>query len=131
MNELRTTDRRNQALAWGAILIAVGAVNLIPAAPRGAGLLAIGAVLLGLNLTRLRSGIALNGISLALGAACLLSGAAALLKPAMGYGIEVPFLPALLVAVGVVLMAGGSRRKGPASPGRDGSRLPESELPNA
>jgi len=31
MNDLRTTDRRNQALAWGAIFIAVGAVNLIPA----------------------------------------------------------------------------------------------------
>ena len=62
MNDLRTTDRRNQALAWGAIFIAVGAVNLIPGAPRGAGLLAIGAILLGLNLTRFRGGIPMNGI---------------------------------------------------------------------
>jgi len=66
MKDLRITDRRNQALAWGAMLIAVGAVNLIPGAPRGADLL-----------------------------------------------------------------AGGPRRKRPACPGRDGSRLPESELPNA
>ena len=55
MKDLRTTDRRNQALAWGAILIAVSAVNLIPGAPRGAGLL-------GLKLTRFRSGIPMNGI---------------------------------------------------------------------
>ena len=131
MKGLRTADRSNQALAWGAIFIAVGAVNLIPGAPRGAGLLAIGAILLGLNLTRVRSGIPVNGISLALGAVCLLSGAAALLKPMLGYGFELPFLPSLLVAVGVVLLAVGPRRTGPASPGRDGSRLPESELPNA
>ena len=104
MNDLRITDRRNQALAWGAILIAVGAVNLIPGAPRGASLLAIGAVLLGLNLTRFRSGIPVNGISLALGAACFLVGGVELLRP---YRVEVPFLPALLIALGAVCLARG------------------------
>jgi len=118
MKDRRTTDRRNQALAWGAIFIVVGAVNLIPGAPRSAGLLAIGAVLLGLNLTRLRSGIPMNGISLALGAACFLVGAAELLRPALGFRIEVPFLPTLLIALGAVCLARGLTTRPQPAPDR-------------
>jgi len=115
MNDLRTTDRRNQALAWGAIFIAVGAVNLIPNAPRGAGLLAIGAILLGLNLSRFRGGIPMNGISLALGAACFLVGGFELLRP---FRVEVPFFPTLLIALGAICMARGLTTRPHPAPDR-------------
>jgi hypothetical protein len=118
MNDLRTTDRRNQALAWGAIFIAVGAVNLIPGAPRGAGLLAIGAILLGLNLTRFRGGIPMNGISLALGAACFLVGGFELLRPSLGFRVELPFFPTLLIALGAVCVARGLTTRAHPAPDR-------------
>ena len=111
MNDLRTTDRRNQALAWGAILIAVGAVNLIPGAPRGAGLL-------GLKLTRFRSGIPMNGISLALGAACFLVGGFELLRPSLGFRVELPFFPTLLIALGAVCVARGLTTRAHPAPDR-------------
>ena len=118
MKDLRTTDRRNQALAWGAMLIAVGAVNLIPGAPRGAGLLAIGAVLLGLNLTRFRSGIPINGISLAIGAASFLVGGVQLLRPSLGFRVELAFFPTLLIALGAICLARGLTTRPHPAPDR-------------
>ena len=118
MNDLRTTDRRNQALAWGAIFIVVGSVNLIPGAPRGAGPLSIGAILLGLNLSRFRSRIPMNGISLALGAACFLVGAVELLRPSLGFRVEVPFFPTLLIALGAICLARGLTTRPHPAPDR-------------
>ena len=118
MNELRTTDRRNKAVAAGALFIGVGPVNLIPGAPRGAGLLAIGAILLGLNLTRFRGGIPMNGISLALGAACFLVGGFELLRPSLGFRVELPFFPTLLIALGAVCVARGLTTRAHPAPDR-------------
>ena len=76
MNEFRTTDRRNQALAWGAILIAVGAFNLFPA------------------------------------------GGVELLRPSLGFRIEVPFFPTLLIALGAIGMARGLTTRPHPAPDR-------------
>jgi hypothetical protein len=115
MNESKLIDRRDQGLAWGAIFIAVGLANLIPGAPPGAGLAPIGAILLGLNLSRYRRGIRMNGLSIALGAAALLSGASRLLRPS---GLALPFLPTLLLALGAVFLAAGAVRRTRPQPDR-------------
>jgi len=68
MNDLRTTDRRNQALAWGAIFIVVGGVEL--------------------------------------------------LRPSLGFRVEMPFFPTLLIALGAICLPRGLTTRPHPAPDR-------------
>ena len=62
MDNTRKLNRRYETIAWGTLLIWVGARDLMPGLPTGTGMLGIGLILLGLNLARRLYDIPINGV---------------------------------------------------------------------
>jgi len=115
MNDMKTLNQRYETLAWGALLLVLGSVNLIPGVPAGTGMLGIGVVLLGVNLARLMSKIPVNVFSLTVGVAASVLGAIVLLRPVLNIPpIELPLFPILLVLGGLYLLFHAPRRMGNA-----------------
>ena len=105
MDNTRKLNRRYETIAWGTLLIWVGARDLMPGLPTGTGMLGIGLILLGLNLARRLYDIPINGVSTALGVAALLVGIVELFRSLQGVQVELPFFPVLLVMVGIGFLA--------------------------
>ena len=72
MKQNEQLDKRYRSLAWGGFFILVGSLSLIPGDQTSLALLGTGVTMLGLNLARSLSRIAVNGFSIALGAAAFL-----------------------------------------------------------
>jgi flagellar biosynthesis protein FliQ len=106
MDEIKTLNQRYEIVAWGALFILLGTINLIPGAPSGTGVLGIGIILLGLNLARYLSKIPANGFTITLGViAAVLGGALYLLHALLRIQqFELPFFPVLLVVIGVIFL---------------------------
>jgi hypothetical protein len=106
MDEIKTLNRRYEIVAWGALFILLGTINLIPGVPSGTGVLGIGIILLGLNLARYLSKIPTNGFTITLGViAAVLGGALYLLHSLLRIQqFELPFFPVLLVVIGVIFL---------------------------
>ena len=106
MDEIKTLNQRYEIVAWGALFILLGTINLIPGVPSGTGVLGIGIILLGLNLARYLSKIPTNGFTITLGViAAVLGGALYLLHSLLRIQqFELPFFPVLLVVIGVIFL---------------------------
>ena len=106
MDEIKTLNQRYEIVAWGALFILLGTINLIPGVPSGTGMLGMGIILLGLNLARYLSKIPTNGFTITLGViAAVLGGALYLLHSLLRIQqFELPFFPVLLVVIGVIFL---------------------------
>jgi len=106
MDEIKTLNQRYEIVAWGALFILLGTINLIPGVPSGTGVLGMGIILLGLNLARYLSKIPTNGFTITLGViAAVLGGALYLLHSLLRIQqFELPFFPVLLVVIGVIFL---------------------------
>src|SRR3990172_2608076 len=106
MDEIKTLNQRYEIVAWGALFILLGTINLIPGVPSGTGVLGIGIILLGLNLARYLSKIPTNGFTITLGViAAVLGGALYLLHSLLRIQqFELPFFPVLMVVIGVIFL---------------------------
>lgn len=93
-------SRRLEGIGWGVLLIATGAIWLLPArqVPEGSWLIAVGFILLGLNALRYAYALSLSGFSLVLGILALLAGLGEF------YGVKLSLFPIALIAVGVCLL---------------------------
>jgi len=66
-------NKRLENIAWGAILVTIGTIGLVPDhVPHGTWLIAAGLILLGLNVVRYLNQIAMRGLSLVLIGGCIL-----------------------------------------------------------
>jgi hypothetical protein len=101
MIENEQLDARYRSIAWGALFILVGTLNLVPGDQTDIALLAAGAVFITLNLLRLGRGMPMGGFSLTLGVIAFALGTLLLLRAQLGLHIEVEVLPLILIAVGV------------------------------
>ena len=101
MKEEEQLDARYRSIAWGAIFILVGALNLIPGDQTDIALLGGGAILLGLNALRAARGMSVGGFSLALGAIAFGLGTLLVLRSQLGLHFQVELLPIVLIAIGV------------------------------
>ncbi len=102
MNDPRALNKRYEAIAWGAFFIVFGLTGLFNALPNGVGTLAVGVILLGLNLARYLSHIPPSGFTTFLGAMALLFGGADLARDLLNLKFDLPVFPLLLIAIGVV-----------------------------
>lgn len=93
-------DRELQDVAWGLLLTLTGVIWLVPAdrVPEGAWLLGVAAVLLGVNVVRYFSHIAVNGFSLALGLMALLAALGRLWRT------DLPLLAICFIIIGLSLL---------------------------
>ena len=111
MNDIKTLNKRYEAVAWGAMFILLGGLSLIPGEQNDVFVLGIGVILLGLNLARYLSKIPMNGVTIALGIMAFLLGMVALLRPVLNLPrFELPLFPVLLIAIGVVILGQAAKR---------------------
>lgn len=99
-------------VAWGPLLITVGALWLVPAGqlPRGTWMIVVGVILLALNAARYMLRLQVNGFALIAGTVALLAGIGA------AFAINLPIIPIALVVLGVCLLLSSVRKNLPSSP---------------
>ncbi len=95
-----TRDRRLDEIAWGAFLAVMGGLLLVPeeTLPRGLWLIAIGVILVGVNVARYLGHIKVKGFVTVLGVFALAAGVTALL------GVQLPLFAILLIVVGGAIL---------------------------
>lgn len=103
----KTLNNRYETVAWAAILILLGVLNLIPGEQNGIFVLGVGMILLGLNLARYFSKISTNTVTIVLGVIATFLGIIVLLRPMLHIPpitIELFSFPVLLLVIGVYLL---------------------------
>lgn len=93
-------NRRLEGFGWGALLIVVGTIWLLPESqvPHGSWLIAAGLILLGLNAVRCINGIAMSGFSLIAGFIALTMGVGEF------FGLKLPLFAIVLFVVGAGIL---------------------------
>ncbi len=93
-------DERLETIGWALLLMFTGGIWLVPdgLVPSGTWLVGVGLILLGLNVVRYASGIAMRGLGNILGILALATGLGAFL------GVKVPFWPILIILIGAYLI---------------------------
>jgi len=110
VNSDRELNRRYELVAWGALFILFGAIDLVPGVPAGTEWLGIAIILLGLNMMRYISKIPTNIISITLGIIALVLGTSRLLH----LRGTLPFFETLLIVIGVVLLVRSAAKRSSA-----------------
>lgn len=102
-------------VGWAALLITVGALWLVPAGqlPHGTWMIAVGVILLVLNVARYMLRIQVNGFTLVAGTVALLAGIGS------AFAIDLQIFPIALVMIGVCLLLGSVRKNLHRSPDRE------------
>jgi hypothetical protein len=100
----RHLAKKLEAASWGAFLVWVGFALLVEV-PIGVGLLGVGLVALAAQAARKILGLYIEAFWVVVGMAFLIAGAWRVLA------IETPLAPVLLIAVGLLLLAGALLRR--------------------
>jgi hypothetical protein len=106
MNNLQVLNQRYEAIAWGAIFILLGFLMFIPGDQNNVFVLGIGIILLGLNLARSLTRIAVNWFTVIIGAMALMLGGLSLLWPVLGIKAhyQVDIFALIVLAIGLYLL---------------------------
>ena len=104
MDNLQSSNRRLEAIAWGAFFVWWGVTELFPSLPDGTGAIGIGIILLGLNATRYLNGIPTSGFTTTLGIIALLWGGLELAGTVLRLPFELPVFAILLIVLGVIFL---------------------------
>jgi hypothetical protein len=93
-------NKRLEGMAWGAFLIMIGGMALVPGDQINEGWwsVGVGVILLGLNATRYFNRMRMSGFTTALGIIALITGVGELA------GVDLPGLPILLILLGANLL---------------------------
>lgn len=95
-SNLEAREKRLDEIAWGSFLAVMGGLMLVPEVvlPRGLWLIAIGVILVGVNVARYLSHIRINWFIAVLGVFAFGAGVAAF------FGVNIPLFAILLIVVG-------------------------------
>ncbi len=96
---------RIDAFGGGSLFVLTGVVMLVPGLPGGAWLIGFGAILVAVNVARAASGLAPEWLWVIVGAGALLAGAGQIA------GLDLPVLALVLIACGIVVIAGPLARR--------------------
>jgi hypothetical protein len=106
MEDARTLNRKYETAAWGAFFILLGVTSLFRFVD-GVGAVGIGIIFLGLNLARYLSKIPTSALTITLGVLALVLGGADILRNVLRLQVDLPILPLLLIALGLVWLIRG------------------------
>ena len=104
MNSTQKVNRNFEAIAWGALFIWWGITALVTL-PEGIGAIGIGLILIGANIARRLSGVAISGFSTMLGILALVWGGLELIGVLVSLPFELPVFAILLIVLGVIVLA--------------------------
>ena len=105
MNNTQTLNRNFDAIGWGALFIWWGVTELFPSLPDGIGIIGIGLILIGVNITRRSNGIPVSGFSTTLGILALVWGGLELAGVLLSLPFEIPVFAIVLIVLGVIIIA--------------------------
>src|SRR4030065_500867 len=93
-----------EAIAWCAIFILWGIMEMFTSLPDGTGAIGIGLILIGLNAARSWTGRPTHGFTTTLGILALLLGGLELARLLLHLSFELPIFEILLLALGVIIL---------------------------
>ncbi len=105
MNTTNTLYRNLDAIAWGALFIWWGIIELVKTLPNGTGLIGIGLILLGLNAARYFNKLPISGFTTVCGILALVWGGLELVGVLVSLPFEIPVFAILLIVLGVIILA--------------------------
>ncbi len=97
----QTINRYFESMAWGALFVWWGVLELVKGFPNGVGAIGIGLILLGLNLARALNHIPTSGFTTFLGLLTLIWGGLELTQVTLGLPFEISVFPVLLIVFGI------------------------------
>jgi hypothetical protein len=97
----QTINRYFESIAWGALFVWWGILELVKGLPNGVGAIGIGLILLGLNVARALNRIPTSGFTTFLGLLALVWGGLELASVTIGLPFEISVLPVLLIVIGM------------------------------
>ncbi len=106
MNQSPTLRRNLDTIAWGAVFVWWGIIELFASLPEGVGAIGIGLILIGLNLARSMNSIPVSGFTTVLGVLALVWGGLELAGTVLSLPFALPIFPILLVVLGLSLVIG-------------------------
>ena len=104
MDNVQTSNRRLEAIAWAAVFIWWGLTELFQPLPPGIGAVGIGVILLGLNAARSRNGIPASRFTTTLGILALVLGGLDLTAALLHLSFELPVFAILLIVLGAIML---------------------------
>lgn len=103
-------NHRLEVVAWGALFVWWGIVELIPVLPDGTGAIGVGLILIGVNVVRWLKGLPASAFSTTVGILALVWGGLDLAGAALALPFELPVFAILLITLGLVLLGRGLAR---------------------
>jgi len=111
----QTINRYFESIAWGALFVWWGILELVKGLPNGIGATGIGLILISLNVARALNHIPTSGFTTFLGVLALVWGGLELAKVTLGLPFEISVFPVLLIVMGTFTLvrelAGNKDRK--------------------
>ena len=104
MENTRKSNPDLSTIAWGAIFILWGIIEMLPSLPEGIGALGIGAILIGLTFARRSQGESTSAFTTTIGILALLWGGLELARPLLHLSFELPIFAILLLALGLIIL---------------------------
>ncbi len=104
MENLQTLNRRFEAVAWGALFVLWGVMELFPSLPKGTGALGIGIILLGLNAARSLKSVPTSGFTTTIGILAFVLGVLELSRLVIRLPFEIPVFGILLIVLGMIFL---------------------------
>jgi hypothetical protein len=104
MDNVQTSNRKLEAITWAAVFIWWGFTELFQSLPPGIGAIGLGAILLGLNAARSRSGLPASGFTLILGILAFVWGGLDLAAAILHLSVELPVFAILLIVLGMIVL---------------------------
>ncbi len=110
MENNRKLNINFETIAWGALFILWGITEMFKFLPDGTGAIGIGLILIGLNVARSLTGRPTSGLTTTFGILALLLGGLELARPLLHLSFELPIFAILLLALGVIVLAGAMKK---------------------
>jgi hypothetical protein len=104
MENTRKLTVNFETIAWGALFILWGIMEMFKFLPDGTGAIGIGLILIGLNVARAMTGRPTSSFTTTFGILALLLGGLELARPLLHLSFELPIFPILLLALGLITL---------------------------
>ena len=110
MHDIENLNKRFVTIAWGALILWLGILMIIPGNQSPIFVLGAGIILLGLNLARVLCRIPMSAFSITLGSLSIGLGLLATFRSVLNISpFELPFLPTLLIILGLYVLIPGPK----------------------
>ena len=110
MEDTRKSTFDLETIAWGALFILWGILEMFKFLPDGTGALGIGLILIGLNIARAMTKRPTSGFTTTIGILALLAGGLEIASPYLHLSFEMPIFAILMLVMGFILLGGALKK---------------------